>query len=84
MSYKNKQVIVLIFMLTGGQITYAQQDTNFPPPESSPVVMARKTSSDIKIDGKLDEPDWQLAVTTSEFFRMEPRQGGEYLYNTYV
>lgn len=63
---------------------YAQDDQNFPPPSSAPKVKAQKATGSIKIDGKLNEDDWVNATAISEFFRMEPRQGGDYLYETRV
>lgn len=65
-------------------ITLAQDNQNFPPPEDPPVVNAHKVKGDIKVDGKLLEADWQDAEVVSDFFRMEPRQGGRYLYDTRV
>ena len=65
-------------------ISLAQDNQNFPPPENPPVVNAHKAMGDIKVDGKLLETDWQNAEIISDFFRMEPRQGGQYLYNTSV
>ncbi|MCI5080748.1 MAG: carbohydrate binding family 9 domain-containing protein [Saprospiraceae bacterium] len=63
---------------------FCQNDQNFPPPENPPVVRAEKVEGRIKIDGKLDEADWQRINGITEFFRMEPRQGGKYLYDTEV
>lgn len=62
----------------------AQEDANFPPPAQPPVVTAQKVQDDIKIDGKLNERDWENAKAISEFFKIEPRQGGAYLYDTEV
>lgn len=58
--------------------------TNFPPPVSAPVVYAVETKENITIDGRLNELIWSLAPSISDFFRMEPRQGGAYRYKTYV
>lgn len=49
-----------------------------------PVVTAHLATSRIKIDGKLNEPDWQQAEIVKDFFRMEPLQGVSYLYDTKV
>ena len=65
--------------------TYGQSDSdNFPPPAQAQVVQAIKAHAPIKIDGKLDELDWQRVEPLKDFFRMEPRQGGKYLYETRV
>ncbi|WP_106791492.1 DUF5916 domain-containing protein [Aquimarina sp. Aq78] len=62
------------------------QDTNqnFPPPSDPPQVFAKRVKGSIKIDGKLNESDWQETPVTKDFFRMEPRQGGAYTYKTEV
>lgn len=57
---------------------------NFPPPSDPPQVFAKRAEGSIKIDGKLNESDWQEAPVTKDFFRMEPRQGGAYTYKTEV
>lgn len=65
-------------------ISLNAQTGNFPPPEKAPIVYAVKTSSPVVADGKLDEAIWQTAPVISDFFRIEPRQGGKYLYETRV
>lgn len=64
--------------------TIGQAEASFPPPKQPPIVYAQKTQSDIKIDGKLDEAAWQEAKVVDNFFKVEPRQGGDYLYQTEV
>ncbi|MEM9673784.1 MAG: DUF5916 domain-containing protein [Bacteroidota bacterium] len=63
---------------------YAQKTGNFPPPDNPPVIEAVRTTDKIVIDGQLNETTWQNASVTQDFFRMEPRQGGEYRYLTQV
>lgn len=43
-----------------------------------------KTTSAIKVDGLLNETDWQRADPITDFFKMEPRQGGDYKFQTTV
>lgn len=69
---------LLVFQLS------AQTDENFPPPDDPPIVRAQKASGPIRIDGKLQEADWQQIDGIADFFRMEPRQGGTYAYQTTV
>ncbi len=57
-------------------ILRAQVDQNFPPPEVPLEINAIKATNTILVDGKLDEPDWQVGVPETDFFRREPRQGG--------
>lgn len=61
-----------------------EADGNFPPPEVRREVQAARATGSIKIDGKLDEADWRNAIPVTDFFRMEPRQGGDYQYKTEV
>jgi hypothetical protein len=49
---------------------------NFPPPTSPLEVKAVKAKGKIVIDGRLEEPDWQLTTPITDFFRVEPVQGG--------
>ncbi|MFY7652711.1 MAG: DUF5916 domain-containing protein [Chitinophagaceae bacterium] len=57
---------------------------NFLPEIPTPNLIALETTEKIMIDGKLTEDVWKKAAKTNRFFRMEPRQGGKYLYETYV
>ncbi len=82
---KQKILIVICIMIQFYQTTFAQsKDANFPPPEKAPEVWAMPTTSKITIDGKLDETDWQSAKAFSDFFQIEPRQGDNFLYKTFV
>lgn len=62
----------------------AQDSGNFPPPDEAPIIQAIQTVSKMTIDGRLDEEDWLRAPTVTDFFRREPRQGGELNYSTEV
>ncbi|WP_109097875.1 DUF5916 domain-containing protein [Aquimarina sp. AU58] len=75
-------VIVVIMQHMIGIAQHTNQ--NFPPPSDPPQVFAKRAKGSIKIDGKLNESDWQEAPVTKDFFRMEPRQGGVYTYKTEV
>ena len=65
-------------------ILFAQETENFPPPAIPMEIKAIRTENPIKIDGVLDEVDWQNAIPVTDFFRREPIQGGTYLYKTEV
>lgn len=79
-------IYVAIFLFSSNFIF--SQDTlkvsNFPPPLISPVIYAIETNEKMVIDGILNENIWQKATEVKDFFRMEPRQGGKYLYETLV
>ncbi|QLG44921.1 DUF5916 domain-containing protein [Costertonia aggregata] len=58
-------------------IVFSQYDTqNFQPPETPVTIMASRANSTITVDGRLDESDWNLAEPITDFFRVEPVQGG--------
>lgn len=57
---------------------------NFPPPEIQPEIKVSRAVYKVEVDGRLDEPDWELAQTIEDFFRREPRQGGDIKYRTEV
>ncbi len=79
------KIIIVIWGLAHPFFSTAQNDTlNFPPPVVAPVVYAIETKETITVDGKLNEAIWQQAPMVKDFFRMEPRQGGKYLYETLV
>lgn len=78
-----KNVLLTILIFCSATI-YAQETENFPPPAIAPVVYAIETTTPIITDGKLNETIWQQAPIIKDFFRMEPRQGGKYLYETSV
>jgi len=79
-----RKVLLLLLFFAQYNVFAQQQEDNFPPPEAAPTVEAQKVQGNIKIDGKLNEADWRSAKAITEFFRMEPRQGGSYLYDTQV
>lgn len=78
---KEKLKVLLLFFCFAGFIQYAKGQysgtTNFSPPEKPIEIKATKATQKIDLDGKLDESDWQQAETISDFFRVEPVQGGE-------
>ena len=78
----------LKYLLAGfilANFVYAQEgDGNFPPPDDPIEIKAIRSTAPIRIDGVLDEADWEHAIPITNFFRMEPRQGGEFKYKTSV
>lgn len=55
---------------------------SFEPAVVVPVFRAREVSGSVTVDGKLSEDSWKKAEPVTQFFRMEPRQGGSYLHKT--
>lgn len=71
-----KKIILLsLGFLTLYNIT-AQEIDNFPPPKIPKKIKASRAIDKIIIDGKLDEADWQNCKPVTDFFRVEPIQGG--------
>jgi Domain of unknown function (DUF1083). len=69
--------IVMIMFLA--PILGQEQDVetnNFPPPEQAPIINAIRINTPIQIDGKLTENAWKNADAITNFFRVEPVQGG--------
>ncbi|MEM7185271.1 MAG: DUF5916 domain-containing protein [Bacteroidota bacterium] len=58
--------------------------SNFQPPENPVEIKVQRATGTIVVDGILDEPDWQGVEVIEDFFRREPRQGGEIKYKTQV
>lgn len=80
-----KKIITLCFLTVMLFKIQAQENQNvFPPPAEAPFITAAETKNSIRIDGKLEEQDWNIAPIISDFFRIEPRQGGDYLYQSEV
>ena len=57
---------------------------NFPPPETPVEIRAMRTTGPIDVDGRLDEASWEQAAPVTDFFRVEPTQGGAILNPTQV
>ncbi|SNY95429.1 DUF5916 domain-containing protein [Flagellimonas pacifica] len=85
MKTKNNCLIIGIFsFLICIPYVKGQESDNFPPPENPQEIQATKAIGTITIDGKLSETDWKNAPILSSFFRIEPKQGGKYRYQTEV
>ena len=81
----SEKILLLLLVVASCREAWAQSQTdNFPPPEQPKVVHAVRAQGLVKVDGKLDDPAWQKPEPLTDFFRMEPRQGGKYLYETSV
>lgn len=74
----------LLLWLSLHNLLYCQETDNFPPPSEAPAIQAYRAVGTISVDGQLNEKDWARVEATSDFFRVEPRQGGDYRYQTFV
>lgn len=80
MKYFTTTIALLLSLHFYGQ----KVDGNFPPPTEAPIIEAVKASTKITIDGRLQESDWAQAPVITDFFRREPRQGGQISFPTEV
>ncbi len=84
---KSTYTVIAIILFWNCAGILAQTDTdedNFAPPENRQVVHAVRVMDEITVDGHLDESDWEAAPVVEDFFRKEPRQGGEVRYRSQV
>ena len=70
-----RNLSILIAVIFSSQILYAQNKKQ---------VQVYKIDSDIKIDGKLHEPEWKLAPNATDFIQYSPYNGVEPTENTTV
>ena len=79
---------LLLALILFSNVSYTQTITtealNFPPPENPPEIKVNRANSPLNIDGKLEEAEWRSAIAVTNFFRIEPRQGGDIRYETEV
>ena len=67
-------IFVLISVLTFN--SYSAQDSakdeNDPGQDKKKIIYVKKINSSIKIDGLLDEPEWNQSVSSEGFIQQEP------------
>jgi hypothetical protein len=64
----------LIFLLIAAY-TFGQDAEIFKPDPHRREIKAVKITTNLKIDGLLDEPEWALATGASNFIQVDPYQG---------
>lgn len=77
-----RQSLCFFFLMSLPLCVWSQYEGNFQPPDTPMVVRAMRATGKIDLNGLLDEPDWQKAHVVSDFFRIEPKQGGPYDFKT--
>ncbi|MEO6632461.1 MAG: DUF5916 domain-containing protein, partial [Mucilaginibacter sp.] len=70
---KFKSILFYSAFLLSGQQAFCQEI--FQPSPEKRKVQALQITGNIKIDGNLDEPEWQLAKPINDFIQMDPNQG---------
>jgi hypothetical protein len=76
-----KLTILLLFI---SSYTFGQDADFFKPDSVRKQLKAVKITTNITIDGKLDEPEWNLASLSSPFIQVEPYQGKPTAFPTQV
>lgn len=61
--------------LSGSAVAHARQDAASPAAGTEKTLRALTTSTAIRVDGRLDDPAWQVADVVSDFVQQEPRVG---------
>lgn len=69
-------IFLLLFVVMTGVSAQENQNDNFPPPENPVSISATRALGNLTIDGRLEEADWSRAEPITDFFRVEPVQGG--------
>ncbi|MCC5925510.1 MAG: carbohydrate binding family 9 domain-containing protein [Bacteroidetes bacterium] len=70
-----KWVVTVTLLFLVAAVPARAQDI-FPPPAQLPEVRAIRALEPVRIDGRLDESDWQRAEVITSFTRFQPNQGG--------
>ncbi len=73
-----------LFALLTGVSAFAQDATIFKPDSVKRTLTARPTANHLRIDGRLDESDWQRAVPARNFIMIEPFQGNRATHDTEI
>ena len=63
---------------------FAQNGDFFKPDSARKTIKAVKITTAIKVDGLLEEPEWNLAAPSAPFIQVEPYQGQVSHYVTLV
>jgi hypothetical protein len=64
-----------VLALLAGSATSTGAQPAFPPPETPRTLAATRARQAIRVDGVLDDPDWQRAPVADGFVQAEPHQG---------
>jgi hypothetical protein len=72
---KTKLTFVTLSFLFISSVAFEQDAVFFKPDSIRRVIKAVKISTSIKIDGLLNEPEWNLAGASPRFIQVEPYQG---------
>ncbi|PWT78263.1 MAG: hypothetical protein C5B59_02240 [Bacteroidetes bacterium] len=72
------------FLFFTSSVAFAQTEDIFRPDSVRKEITAKKIQSSLRIDGVLNEPEWQLAAPSPMFTEIEPKQGEAPQFQTTV
>jgi len=75
---------LLILLLLFPVKIFAQSPEVFKPDSIRRVIKAMPITGTLRVDGLMNEPEWQLAKPESKFFQVEPYQGRDANFATEV
>lgn len=80
-----KLILTSLIIILSNALAWSQDESDiFPPPEQPTEISVSKSKGKITVDGMINEQSWESAEVVDDFFRREPRQGGEVKYKTEV
>lgn len=74
----------ILLMLGMAHSSMAQDGTIFPPVLPPREITALEIRENISIDGRLNESSWNQTITSGNFFKQFPDQGGSPTFDTEV
>ena len=75
---------LVLGLLLSGQLAAQQLQVPVPSPEQRKHMIARRATGPIRLDGRLDEPDWQHLPAASGFAKVRPTFAAQSVYETEV
>ena len=70
-------MVSLLFAVIDGSVNAAAAQTADRSTPELPIATARRTTANIRLDGRLDEPDWQRAEPIGPLRQREPIENSE-------
>jgi len=78
------KLYVLLLLLLIASPAFCQDDDFFKPNPKRRELKAVKIIANLKIDGELNEPEWNLTNGASNFIQVEPKQGQPSQFTTLI
>lgn len=78
------KLILIALICVLGTTSFAQSSQIFKQDSTKKEIVATPIQSSLRIDGILDEPEWELAAASPRFTEIEPYQGAAPAFETEV